>query len=122
MGELKYRPITIMKKLGDMLGDSKNLPDEDFFDDRMYWVKNTYQYYRDEYQSTDPKDKHKILLYDLETINQLINQVLRFGRIVMSNDKGTIYNFPDGEKPTFIIDDIFSNQKTNSIKNKMRKS
>ena len=50
----------------------------------------------------------------------MINQVLRFGRIVYSNEGGTIYNFPKGKIPKFEINDIFNKQKTNTIKTNMR--
>jgi hypothetical protein len=66
------------------------------------------------------EDKIDVLDYSLETINVLINQVLRFNRIVYSSENSTIYNFPKNEIPKFYIKDIFSN-KTNTVKYNLNK-
>jgi len=36
------RPITVMKKLSKMLEDSMKIEDEEFFYDRMYFMKHNY--------------------------------------------------------------------------------
>ena len=94
ISEFKVNPHRIMKRLGGMIEKSKHENDEDFFYDRMYFIKRNYESDEDTYSSDKPEDKLTVLEYDLETINILINQVLRFGRVVMSNNGGTIYNFP----------------------------
>ena len=44
VSEFKVNPEKIMKRLGRMLEQSKHEPDEDFFYDRMYFMKNSYRY------------------------------------------------------------------------------
>ena len=121
INEFKVSPLKIMKSLSKMVEESKNDSDENFFYDRMYFMKNSYQYDEDTYQSEKPEDKLLVLEYGLESINQMINQVLRFGRIVYSDDEGEIYNFPKGKRPRFEINDIFSKQKHNTIKTNMNR-
>ena len=87
-----------MKTLGKMVEQSKNDPDEDFFYDRLYFIKHNYEHDKDTYSSDKPEDKLTVLEYDLNTIQIMINQVLRFGRIVYSNQGGTIYNFPKNKQ------------------------
>lgn len=117
--QFKVSPLSIMKELGDRIETDKFLPDEDFWDDRLYWMKKNYNSDVDRYKSKNTKDKERIFYYDLETVNQLINQILRFGRIVMSNENGVVYNFPKGEIPKFIVD-LDGSQKTNTIEENMR--
>ena len=119
MNDFKISPITIMKELGRMIKQYNELPDEDFFYDRLYFMKKNYNNDQNIYKSKDEEDKETILEYDLETINILIQQVLRFGRIPMSDTNGQIYNFD--KRPTFEINDIFSKRKQNTIKTNMRK-
>jgi uncharacterized protein YqgQ len=114
-------PLTIMKKLSKMLEQSIQDSDEDYFYDRIYFMKKTFEHYSDEYRSNDVKYKVRVIDYDLESINVLINQVLRFGRIVYSTDNSTIYNFPKNELPKFYIKDIFNNKKTNTVKYNLNK-
>ena len=109
-----------MKMLGKNLEHSKTIPDEEFWEDRMWFMKKNFDNDMDTYFSTDKYDKKKVIDYDIETINVLINQVLRFGRIVFSNDNGKVYNFPENEIPRFHIDDIFGKNKVNTIKENMR--
>ena len=104
-----------------MVEESKNDSDENFFYDRLYFMKNSYQYDEETYQSDKPEDKLLVLEYGLETINQLINQVLRFGRVIYSDDDGEIYNFPKGTRPKFELNDIFSKRKHNTIKTNMKR-
>ncbi len=118
--KFKVKPIRLMKMLSSNLDHSKKLPDEEFWDDRLYFMKRNFESDMDTYMSTDKYDKKRVIDYDIETINILINQVLRFGRIVFSNDNGKIYNFPKDEIPRFHIDDIFGNNKVNTIKENMR--
>ena len=81
-----------MKELSKYLEKSITDNDEDYFYDRMYFMKHNYDY--DKYNSDKLEDMEEILWYDLESVNILINQILRFGRIVYSTDNSTIYNFP----------------------------
>ena len=117
--QFKIHPVTIMKELSKMIEDSKRLPDQEFWDDRLYWMKQNYDSDVDTYKSRKEEDKEKVLDYDLETLNQLINQVLRFGRIVMSTDGGVVYNFPNNEILKFIVD--IKEPKTNTIMKNLRR-
>ena len=117
--EFKMNPYNLMKDLGQRIEGSKHLPDEEFWDDRLYWMKQNYDSDIDTYKSRKEEDKQKVFDYDLETLNQLINQVLRFGRIVMSTDGGTVYNFPKNEIPKFIVD--IKEPKTNTIMKNLRR-
>ena len=121
ISEFKVSPLKIMKRLGKMVEQSKNEPDEDFFYDRLYFIKRNYDSDEDTYSSDKPEDKLQVLEYDLETIKIMVNQVLRFGRIVYSNEGGTIYNFPKNKIPRFEINDIFNIEKTNTIKTNMNR-
>ena len=115
------KPITLMEKLSVMVEESMDMDDEDFFYDRLYFMKHNYNNDEEVYRSGEIKDKVQVLDYGLETITILINQILRFNRIVYSTDDGMVYNFPKGEVPQFQIDDIFSKYKTNSLKQNNRK-
>ena len=95
------------------------IEDEEFFYDRMYFMKHNYDNDNEVYKSNKSEDKLQVIDYDLESVNILINQILRFGRIVYSSDNSNVYNFPKNEKPKFYIKDIFSNKKTNTIEEKM---
>mgnify|MGYP003997552687 CR=1 FL=1 len=114
-------PVTLMKKLSKMMSQSNQDDDESFFYDRLYFMKHNYDNDNDVYKSNDVKDKVRVIDYDLETINILIQQLLRFGRIVYSTDNSNVYNFPKDELPKFYIKDIFSKRKTNTIKSNMNK-
>ena len=114
-------PVTLMKKLSKMMTQSNQDDDESFFYDRLYFMKHNYENDSDTYKSNDVKDKVRVIDYDLETINILIQQLLRFGRIVYSTDNSNVYNFPKDELPKFYIKDIFSKRKTNTIKSNMNK-
>ena len=114
-------PLTLMKKLSKMVEDSTELDDEDFFYDRVHFMKHNYDNDSEVYKSIDIKDKVRVMNYGLETINILINQILRFNRIIYSTKGGTVYNFPKGEIPKFQIDDIFNKNKTNTLKKHIRK-
>ena len=120
--ELKtLNPVTIMKRLSKMLEQSIQDDDEDYFYDRLHFMKQNFDNDSDVYKSNKVEDKIDVLDYSLETINILINQVLRFNRIVYSTDNSTIYNFPKNELPKFYIKDIFNNKKTNTVKYNMNK-
>lgn len=110
-----------MKKLSKMVEDSIELDDEDFFYDRVHFMKHNYDNDEEVYKSGEIKDKVRVMNYGLETINILINQILRFNRIIYSTEDGTVYNFPKGEIPKFQIDDIFNKNKTNTLKKHIRK-
>jgi|TARA_B100000959_G_C14671287_1_gene496557 hypothetical protein len=119
--ELKtLNPVTIMKRLSKMLEQSIQDSDEDYFYDRLHFMKQNFDNDSDVYKSNKVEDKIDVLDYSLETINVLINQVLRFNRIVYSSENSTIYNFPKNEIPKFYIKDIFSN-KTNTVKYNLNK-
>ena len=113
-------PVTLMKKLSKMMTQSNQGNDEDFFYDRNQFIKHNYENDSDTYKSNDVKDKVRVMDYDLETINILIQQVLRFGRIVYESNS-VVYNFPKNERPKFYIKDVFSQKKTNTIKYNMNK-
>ena len=120
--ELKtLNPVTIMKRLSKMLEQSIQDDDEDYFYDRLHFMKQNFDNDSDVYKSNKVEDKIDVLDYSLETINILINQVLRFNRIVYSTDNSTIYNFPKNELPKFYIKDIFNNKKTNTVKYNLNK-
>jgi|TARA_B100002003_G_scaffold211918_1_gene208647 uncharacterized protein YqgQ len=115
-------PIILMKKLSKSMKDSIQQDDEDFFYDRLHFMKFNYDNDSEVYKSKEVKDKVQVLNYGLETINILIQQVLRFGRIVYeTEDSNVVYNFPKDELPKFYLNDIFSKKKTNSIKTNMKK-
>ena len=114
-------PVTIMKQLSKMLKQSIQDDDEDYFYDRLHFMKQNFDNDSDVYKSNKVEDKIDVLDYSLETINILINQVLRFNRIVYSTDNSTIYNFPKNELPKFYIKDIFNNKKTNTVKYNLNK-
>jgi len=118
--KFKVKPVRLMKMLSQNLEHSMKIPDEEFWDDRIYFMKQNFENDMDTYMSTDKYDKKRVIDYDIETINILINQLLRFGRIVFSNDNGKVYNFPKDEIPRFHIDDIFGKNKVNTIKENMR--
>ena len=113
-------PVTIMKRLSKMLEQSIQNDDEEYFYDRLHFMKNNYDNDSDVYKSNNVGDKIQVLDYGLETINVLINQLLRFNRIVYSTDSSTVYNFPKNELPTFYLKDIF-NDKTNTVKENLNK-
>ena len=114
-------PVTIMKRLSKMLEQSIQDDDEDYFYDRLHFMKQNFDNDSDVYKSNKVEDKIDVLDYSLETINILINQVLRFNRIVYSTENSTIYNFPKNELPKFYIKDIFNNNKTNTVKYNLNK-
>ena len=114
-------PVTIMKRLSKMLEQSIQDDDEDYFYDRLHFMKQNFDNDSDVYKSNKVEDKIDVLDYSLETINILINQVLRFNRIVYSTDNSTIYNFPNNELPKFYIKDIFNDKKTNTVKYNLNK-
>jgi len=113
-------PVTIMKRLSKMLDESIQNDDEEYFYDRLHFMKHNYDNDSDVYKSNKVKDKIRVLDYGLETINVLINQLLRFNRIVFTTEKGTVYNFPKDELPKFYLKDIF-NDKTNTVKENLNK-
>ena len=113
-------PVTIMKRLSKMLEQSIQDDDEDYFYDRLHFMKQNFDNDSDVYKSNKVEDKIEVLDYGLETINVLINQLLRFNRLVYSTENGTIYNFSKNELPTFYLKDIF-NDKTNTVKENLNK-
>ena len=113
-------PVTIMKRLSKMLEQSIQDDDEDYFYDRVHFMKHNYDHDSDVYKSNKVEDKIEVLDYGLETINILINQLLRFNRLVYSTENGTIYNFSKNELPKFYLKDIF-NDKTNTVKENLNK-
>tara|TARA_R100001377_G_scaffold21391_1_gene11299 strand:+ start:130 stop:504 length:375 start_codon:yes stop_codon:yes gene_type:complete len=114
------KPLTLMKKLSNMVEDSMNMDDEDFFYDRIHFMTSNYDNDSEVYKSNDIKDKVQVLDYGLETITILINQILRFNRIPYSTKDGVVYNFPKGEVPKFQIDDVFNKIRTNTLKKQKR--
>ena len=120
--ELKtLNPVTIMKQLSKFLEQSIQDDDEDYFYDRLHFMKQNFDNDSDVYKSNKVEDEIDVLDYSLETINVLINQVLRFNRIVYSSENSTIYNFPNNELPKFYIKDIFNDKKTNTVKYNLNK-
>ena len=121
ISDFKVNPLKIMKQLGDLVDEYKHHDDSDFWYDRNYFIKQNLNNDIDTYQSTDEEDKQLVLEYDLQTINILIQQILRFGRIVYSTEDGKIYNFPRNQIPKFEIHDSLHTKKFNTIKRNMRK-
>tara|TARA_Y100000816_G_scaffold14713_1_gene9638 strand:+ start:1319 stop:1705 length:387 start_codon:yes stop_codon:yes gene_type:complete len=119
--EVKNSPLEIMRRLGQLIEESKDLSDSEFYYDRLYFMKRNFETDRDTYKSTDQNDKDTVLEYDLETLSVLINQVIRFSRILMSTDEGTVYNFPKNSIPKFEINDVFNTNKHNTIQTNMEK-
>jgi len=120
VSDFKINPVSIMKELGRMIEKYKEKDDSDFWYDRNYFIKRNLDNDLDTYHSTDREDKLTIMEYDLETINILIQQILRFGRIVYSTDNGKVYNFPKNQIPKFEIHDSLHTKKFNTIKRNMR--
>ena len=114
-------PVILMKKLSKMTEESFQMDDEEFFYDRLSFMKMNYDNDTEVYKSNDVKDKVRVLNYGLETINTMIQQVLRFGRIVYETKNGVVYNFPENELPKFYLNDVFNKKKTNTIKSNMKK-
>ena len=54
-------PVTIMKRLSKMLEQSIQDSDDDYFYDRLYFMKKTFEHYSDEYLSNDVKDKVRVI-------------------------------------------------------------
>ena len=114
-------PVVLMKKLSKKVEDSIQLNDEEFFYDRLSFMKLNFDNDTEVYKSKEVKDKVRVMNYGLETINTMIQQVLRFGRIVYETKNGVVYNFPKDELPKFYLNDVFSKKKTNTIKSNMKK-
>ena len=112
----------LMMELGKDLEESFNLDDEDFFYDRVLFMKENYENDSETYKSTEPRDKRMIKNYCKEDLVILINQFLRFKRFPYTTNNGVVYNFPKGEKPKFYIKDIFSKEKFNSLKKYIRRN
>ncbi len=100
--EYKRHPLRVMLELGQELESMEDMSDDEFFEDRSRWVK----YHTDtkEYKSSKKSDKKKITDMDIRSVCYLIQQILRFGRIILTNDKGVVYNLPEGEIPKFYVD------------------
>ena len=75
-------PVVLMKKLSKMVEDSIQEDDEYYFYDRLSFMKMNYDNDSEVFKSKEVKDKVRVLNYGLETINTMIQQVLRFGRII----------------------------------------
>ena len=118
---MKISHLSIMKRLSKMVEESLELSDEEYFYDRLSFMKHNYENDEELYKSDDKKDMIRVLDYGLETINVLIQQVLRFQRIVYETKTGVVYNFPKNQKPEFYLKDIFSKTKLNTIKERRRK-
>jgi len=112
----------LMMELGKDLEDSFRLDDEDFFYDRVLFMKDNYENDSERYKSKDPLDKSVIKDYCKEDLVILINQYLRFKRFPYTTKNGVVYNFPKGEKPTFYLKDIFSKERLNSLKKYIRRN
>ena len=120
ISDFKVNPLNIMKQLGDLVDEYKHHDDSDFWYDRNYFIKQNLNNEIDTYQSTDEENKQLVLDYDLQTINILIQQILRFGRIVYSTDNGKVLNFSKNQIPKFEIHDSLNRKKFNTIKRNMR--
>tara|TARA_A100001015_G_scaffold178067_1_gene197966 strand:+ start:557 stop:937 length:381 start_codon:yes stop_codon:yes gene_type:complete len=112
----------LMMELGQDLEDSFRLDDEDFFYDRVLFMKDNYDNESERYKSKDPLDKRIVKDYCKEDLVILINQYLRFKRFPYTTENGVVYNFPKGEKPTFYLNDIFSKERLNSLKKYIRRN
>ena len=101
ISDFKQSPLDIMKQLGDLVDEYKHHDDSEFWYDRNYFIKQNLDNDIDTYLSTGEEDKQLVLDYDLQTINILIQQILRFGRIVYSTKNGKVLNFPKNQIPKF---------------------
>ena len=120
ISDFKVNPLKIMKQLGDLVDEYKHHDDSEFWYDRNYFIKQNLNNDIDTYLSTDEEDKQLVLDYDLQTITILIQQILRFGRIVYSTDGGKVLNFSKNQIPKFEIHDSINTKKFNTIKRNMR--
>ena len=100
--EYKRHPLRVMLELGQELESMEDMSDDEFFEDRSRWVKDHTD--TKEYKSSKKFDKKKITDMDIRSVCYLIQQILRFGRIILTNDKGVVYNLPEGEIPKFYVD------------------
>ena len=99
----------LMMELGKDLEESFNLDDEDFFYDRVLFMKENYENDSETYKSNKPSDKRMIKNYCREYLVILINQFLRFKRFPYTTNSGVVYNFPKGEMPNFYLNDMKQN-------------
>ena len=120
ISDFKVNPLNIMKQLGDLVDEYKHHDDSEFWYDRNYFIKQNLNNDIDTYLSTDEEDKQLVLDYDLQTINILIQQILRFGRIVYSTNSGKVLNFSKNQIPKFEIHDSLNRKTFNTIKRNMR--
>ena len=115
--EYKKHPLRQMLELGQELESMEDMSDNEFFEDRVRWVKDNTK--KEDYKSSKKSDKKKITDMDITTLCVLIQQVLRFGRMILTNDKGEVYNLPEGEIPKFYVD--VYNPEYNQLKKNLRR-
>jgi uncharacterized protein YqgQ len=116
--QFKKDPLELTKQISDEYEKSLKEEDSEFFYDRVKWTRDTMDV--DEYRSTSEDDKRMVLNTDIRSVVILLNQLLRFGRFVYTNNKDEITNFPKKEIPKFYLNYLL-NKKTNTIKENLNR-
>ena len=84
----------------------------------MKWTRDTMDV--DDYRSTSEDDKRMVLNTDIRSVVILLNQLLRFGRFVYTNNKDEVTNFSKKEVPKFYLNYLL-NKSTNTIKENLKR-
>ena len=116
--QFKKDPLELTKQISDEYEKSLKEEDSEFFYDRVKWTRDTMDV--DEYRSTSEDDKRMVLNTDIRSVVILLNQLLRFGRFVYTNNKDEITNFPKKEIPKFYLNYLL-NKRTNTIKENLNR-
>ena len=116
--QFKKDPLELTKQISDEYEKSLKEEDSEFFYDRVKFMKDTMDV--EKYHSTDDWDKSMVLNSDIRSIVILLNQLLRFGRFVYTNNKDEVTNFPKKEIPKFYLNYLL-NKKTNTITENLKR-
>ena len=116
--QFKKDPLELTKQISDEYEKSLKEEDSEFFYDRVKFMKDTMDV--EKYHSTDDWDKSMVLNSDIRSIVILLNQLLRFGRFVYTNNKDEVTNFSKKEVPKFYLNYLL-NKKTNTITENLKR-
>ena len=116
--QFKKDPLELTKQISDEYEKSLKEEDSEFFYDRVKFMKDTMDV--NDYKSTDDFDKSMVLNSDIRSIVILLNQLLRFGRFVYTNNKDEVTNFSKKEVPKFYLNYLL-NKRTNTIKENLNR-
>jgi len=116
--QFKKDPLELTKQISDEYEKSLKEEDSEFFYDRVKFMKDTMDV--EKYHSTDDWDKSMVLNSDIRSIVILLNQLLRFGRFVYTNNKDEVTNFSKKEVPKFYLNYLL-NKRTNTIKENLNR-